>query len=38
MLTSKFYRCPMSKAFTAEFNIEAAKLGLEHNYTHSKAA
>ena len=29
---------PMSKAFTAEFKLEAAKLVLDQNYTHTEAA
>ncbi|CAK9884066.1 MAG: hypothetical protein XXXJIFNMEKO3_00447 [Candidatus Erwinia impunctatus] len=28
----------MSKAFTAEFKVEAAKLVLDQNYTHGEAA
>lgn len=29
---------PMSNAFTAEFKLEAAKLVLDQNYTHTEAA
>lgn len=34
----KFTDEPLSKAFTAEFKLEAAKLVLDQHYTHSEAA